>query len=221
MTTRGDGNAGSAGRSLHGLTQSASTNQNLDLIRDVYRYQILFENVVHRLQKYTNLYTGGKYFELKEQFTLEEYNQLILTNVNDNYYNTNVDELVDFSYNSATFGYYKSNMYSIMTGLNKAVAQYDQLNYTVNQFNEQEAVLTDKDKLVEYIRTQFSDKRMIDAFDISQPFTTELYLKPWFSLYLEVYGAPPSGVFDSEKMANVVETLIKRGDITMAQFVNG
>jgi hypothetical protein len=221
MTTRSDGNAAAAGRSLHGLTQSETKNQSLDLIRDIYRYQLLYHNVVESLQRFTNLYTAGKYAELKTEFTQEEYNRLVVTNLNDYYYNTNVDELVDFSYNQATFSYYKSNMYSIMTGLNKAVDQYDRLNFTVNEFKQQEAVLTDKDKLLEYIRTQFSDKRMIDAFDISQPFTTDVYLKPWFSFYLELYGAPPSGLFDAEKMANVVDILIKRGDITMGQFVSG
>jgi hypothetical protein len=108
-----------------------------------------------------------------------------------------------------------------MTGLEKAVVQYDQLNFTVNEFRQQEAVLTDKDKLIDYIRIQFLDKRTTDAFDISQPFTTDVYLKPWFSLYLQTYGAPPSGVFDAEKMANIVETLIKSGTITMSQFVSG
>lgn len=221
MTTRSDGNAGAVGRSLHGLTQSGSTNQSIDLIRDIYRYQLLYENVIYRLQKFTNLYTAGKYLDLKTEFTTEEYNQLVLTNLNDNYYNNTVDELIDFSYNSTTFSHYKSNMYSIMTGLNKAVAQYDQLNFTVNEFKQQEVVLTNKDKLIEYIQTQFIDKRTTDAFNISQPFTTDVYLKPWFSLYLQTYGAPPSGVFDAEKMANVVEILIKSGEITMSQFVSG
>jgi hypothetical protein len=221
MTTRSDGSAGAVGRSLHGLTQVGGSNQNIDLVRDIYRYQILYDNVIYRLQKYTNLYTSGKYLDLKNNFTKAEYNKLIMTNNNDTYYNNTVDELIDFSYNSTTFSNYKSNMYSIMTGLNKAVAQYDQLNFTLNEFKQQETVLTDKDKLIEYIKVQFLDKRTTDAFDISQPFTTDVYLKPWYSLYLQTYGAPPSGVFDAEKMATVVEILIKRGDITMSQFVSG
>jgi len=221
MTTRVSGEAGAQGRSLHGLTQMGSSNQNLDLVRDIYRYQILYENVIYRLQKFTKLYNGGKYSELKTEFTTEEYNQLVLTNLNDNYYNNNVDELVNFTYNSATFSYYKSNMYSIMTGLNKAVSQYDQLNFTVNEFKQQEEVLTNKDKLIEYIQTQFTDKRTTDAFNIAQPFTTDLYIKPWYNLYLTTYGAPPSGVFDAERMATVVEILIKNGTITMSQFVSG
>lgn len=221
MTTRSDGSAGAVGRSLHGLTQAGSSNQSLDLIRDVYRYQILYENVIYRLQRYTNLYTGGSYSDLKKFFTKAEYNKILLSNNNDNYYNNTVDELVDFSYNPLTFSHYKSNMYSIMTGLETAVKQYDQLNFTVNEFKQQEAVLTNKEKLIEYIKVQFLDKISTDAFDISQPFTTDVYLKPWFSLYLQTYGAPPSGVFDAEKMANIVEILIKNGDITMSQFVSG
>lgn len=222
MTTRTDGSASASGRSLHGITQaSVSGNQSIDLIREVYRYQILYENVVFRLQKYTNLYIGGNYADLKKFFTKTEYNLILATNNNDNYYNDTVNELIDFSYNPLTFSKYKSNMYSIMTGLETAVQQYDQLNFTVNEFKQQEAVLTNKDKLIEYIKVQFLDKRTTDAFDISQPFTTDVYLKPWYSVYLQTYGAPPSGVFDAEKMATVVELLIKSGEITMSQFVSG
>jgi len=219
MTTRTDGNAGARGRSLHGLTQTS--NSSIDLIRDVYRYQILYDNVISSLQKYTDLYTGRKYKELKTDFTKTEYNIIMLKNNNDYYYNDIVHELVDFSYNPITFSKYKSNMFSIMTGLETAVQQYDQLNYTVNEFKQQEAVLTNKDKLIEYIKVQFLDKRMTDAFDISQPFKTDVYLKPWYNVYLQTYGAPPSGVFDAEKMATVVESLIKSGEITMSQFVSG
>jgi hypothetical protein len=222
MTTRSDGSAGAAGRSLHGLTQaSAGGNQTIDLVRDVFRYQLLYENVIETLQRYTNLYSAGVYKKLKAEFTQTEYNTIIAQNPDDRYYNNTVDDLVDFSYNSTTFLKYKSNMFSVLTGLKTAVRQYDQLNFTVNEFNQQEVVLTNRDKLIEYIKIQFLDKRTTDAFDISQPFTTEVYLKPWFSLYLQMYGAPPSGIFDAEKMANVVEILIKRGDITMSQFVSG
>jgi hypothetical protein len=221
MTTRADGNAGAVGRSLHGLTQATGSNQNLEIVRDVYRYQILFDGVIERIRQYTNLYTSGKYLELKKKFTPAVYRKLLDTSNPDNYYNTTVDDLIDFSYNKTTFDGYKSNMYSIMTGLNKAVAQFDDLVSITNEYNQQEEVLNNKEKLIDYIRTQFSDKISTDAFYISQTYGTDVILKPWFSLYLQLYGAPPFGVFDTEKMANVVEILIKRGTITMAQFVNG
>lgn len=222
MTTRSDGNAGARGRSLHGLTQQeSSTNQNLELIRDVYRYQILYENLIQRLKEYTDLYTAGSYSKLKQTFTKTEYDNILLTNSSANYYNNNVDDLIDFSYNPVNFTNYRKNAYSVMDGLQKAVQQYDQLNFTVNEFNQQEAVLTNKEKLIEYIRTQFLDKVSTNAFDISQTFKTDVFLKPWFKNYLQTYGAPPSGIFESEKMANVVEALIRSGEITMAEFVSG
>jgi hypothetical protein len=222
MTTRSDGNAGARGRSLHGLTQQeSSTNQSLELIRDVYRYQILYENLIQRLKQYTDLYTRGQYSELKQYFTPTEYDKILLTNRNSNYYNTNVDDLIDFSYNPVNFTNYRKNAYSVMDGLQKAIQQYDQLNFTVNEFKQQEVVLTSKEKLIEYIKTQFLDKISTDAFDITQQFTTDVFLKPWFNLYLQTYGAPSTGIFEAERMATVVESLIKSGEITMAQFVSG
>ena len=221
MTSRVDGGAGAAGRSLHGLTQVGSTNQNLDLVRDVYRYQLLYDNVIRSLQAYTNLYTQSSYKELKEAFTQKKYNDLIGTNRKDNYYNTAVDELIDFSYNSFTFSQYRSNIYSIVTGLQNAIIQYDSLEACKAKSAEQSALLKDKDQLIQYIKTQFKDKYSTDAFYISETYSTDLFLKPWYSLYLQVHGAPPNGVFDAERMATIVEVLIKRGDITMEDFING
>lgn len=220
MTTRSEGSAGYVGRSLHGQTQSGS-GQNLDLIRDVYRYQILYENVVFQMKKYTNLYINGRYDELKNLFTPKAYNDILKGNVTDNYYNTDIDDLVNFTYDPATFSYYRSNMYSILTGLNTAIKRNDMCLAVESDLTEKNKLLNNKDLLVQYFKTQFIDRMTMDAFYLSQTYNTEVFLKPWYSLYLTLYGAPYDGVFDSEKMALVVEQLIGEGTITMQEFING
>jgi hypothetical protein len=220
MATRSEANAGYVGRSLHGQTQAAS-GQNLDLIRDIYRYQILYERVVYQMRKYTNLYTNGKYVELKEMFTESEYDSIISSNKTDNYYSIEIDELINFTYDSGTFGQYRSNMYSILTGLKMAMNQNEKLLTCETNLKEKNTLLNDKDLLLEYFKKQFRDRMSMDAFFISQSYNIDVVLKPWYSLYLTLYGAPYDGVFDAEKMGLVVEQLINEGTITMQEFIDG
>jgi hypothetical protein len=134
------------------------------------------------------------------------------------YYNTNVDELIDFTYDPQTFNNYKKSLYSMLTGFTLSVKQNDDLVATTAELNQKRELLTSKEKLIQYITQEFTDKISMDAFYITQEFNTTIELKPWYSLYLQIYGPPPDGVFDAEKMANVVEILVNQNAITLENF---
>jgi hypothetical protein len=59
----------------------------------------------------------------------------------------------------------------------------------------------------------------MDTFRISQTYNAQAVLKPWYMKYLELYGAPYDGVFNTEKMATVVELLIQQKVITLEDFI--
>jgi hypothetical protein len=205
--------------SLHGLIQTGQ-NGNLELVRDIVRYQLLYDNMLNRLRQYINLYTDGSYNELKTVFTTSSVNLILASNNDFVYYNSDVDNLVDFTYDSNTFNNYKRSMYSMMTGFTTAIKQNDDLVSTTLELNDKKDLLSSKDKLIEYITKEFLDKISIDAFSISQPFNTRAVLKPWYNLYLQLYGAPYDGIFNAEKMANVVEILVNKNIIEIDDFVN-
>ena len=218
MSSIFDGSSGYTSVSLHGQIQT-SQNANLEIVRDIVRYQLLYQNMLNRMREYLNLYTTGKYNELKETFTKTNLNQLLASNNDSVYYNTNVDELVDFTYDPNTFNNYKRSLYATLTGFTVSVKQYDDLVSMTKECNERKELLLSKEKLIEYIRREFTDKISMDAFYISQEFSTNIELKPWYSLYLELYGAPNDGNFDAEKMANVVEILVNQNVITVETFI--
>jgi len=172
------------------------------------------------MKQYLNLYTEGSYNELKQEFTLTKLNELLASNNDSVYYNTQVDELVDFTYDETTFLQYKRSMYSMLTGFSLSVKQNDELVSCNIELNEKKELLSSKDKLIEYITTEFLDKISMDSFNITQPFNTTIQLKPWYNLYLQLYGAPYDGVFNAEKMANVVEILVNDNVITIEQFIS-
>jgi hypothetical protein len=220
MSSFFDSTASSVSVSLHGQIQSGQ-NSNIEIIRDVLRYQLLYQNMLNRLRQYLNLYTDGSYNELKQVFTETKLRQLLTSNNRDVYYNTDVDNLVDFEYDPYTFDYYKSSMFSVLTGFNVAVKQHDDLVSTTAELNQKKDLLMSKEKLIEYITTEFSDKLTMDAFNITQRFSVNVQLKPWFNLYLQLYGAPYDGVFNAEKMANVVEILVNKNIIRIEDFIKG
>jgi hypothetical protein len=218
MSSIFDGTSGFTSVSLHGQIQSGQ-NANLDIVRDVVRYQLLYSNMLNRMRQYLNLYTSGSYNELKQVFTKTALNQMLTTNNDSFYYNTNVDELIDFTYDPNTFLNYKKSLFSMLTGFSLSVKQNDDLVAMTRDCNEKTALLMSKEKLIEYIRREFTDKISMDAFYISQEFNTNIELKPWYSLYLQMYGPPYDGLFDAEKMANVVEILVNQNVITIDTFM--
>lgn len=221
MATFFETSASAISVSLHGQTQLAQTSTNLEIIRDIVRYQILYKNMLNRMRQYINLYTDGSYNELKQVFTKASLNFMLLNNNDNVYYNTDVENLVDFTYDSTTFNNYKKSLYAMLTGFTMSIQQNDELVATTAELNEKKDLLSSKDKLLEYLTTQFNDTVSMEAFYITQSFSTTVELKPWFSLYLQTYGAPYDGVFDAEKMANVVEILVNKNVITKEEFMRG
>lgn len=205
--------------SLHGITQETS-NKNLEFVRDIARYQLLYDNMLSRMRQYLNLYTEGSYNELKQEFTLTKLNELLASNNDSVYYNAQVEDLANFTYDETTFLQYKRSMYSMLTGFSLSVKQYDEVVSCNTELNEKKELLSSKEKLIEYITTEFLDKISMDSFNITQPFNTTIQLKPWYNLYLQLYGAPYDGVFNAEKMANVVEILVNDNVITIEQFIS-
>jgi hypothetical protein len=108
----------------------------------------------------------------------------------------------------------------MLTGFSLSIKQSDDLISTTYELNQKKELLSSKEKLIEYITREFSDKISMDAFYITQQFSTNIELKPWYNLYLQMYGAPYDGVFNAEKMANVVETLINENVISIEEFMS-
>jgi hypothetical protein len=208
--------AGFYGRSLHGHVQTGS-NENLDMTRDVYRYQLLYVNVVALLDAYLNYFSTGDYTNLKKKLTLKTANALSMVIQNTAYYyNDTVDKLMDFNYNPSQFDNFRNNTFYVLNGIIQALSQFDQVDALKNQLKECEAVMATEQSILEYLDAHRQVSQL--AFSVNQTFNTEIVLKPWYERYLMTYGAPNDGIFDNLRMAEIVQTLINEGVITLEQF---
>lgn len=203
--------------SKSGSSQISNTDPNM--LKDLYRYQILYSSAIRQMKTYLDLYTDGSFNELTNVFTEKKSRTIAETNRDVYYYNGTIDNLIDFKYDPTVFKQYKKTIYSILTGFSLAVKQNKELIGTTTENEKNKKLLASKEDLIQYIQTQLNDTMMMNSFSVSQSYNVNATLKPWYMKYFEIYGPPNDGVFNVEKMANVVELLIRDNIITMEDFI--
>jgi hypothetical protein len=211
-----------ANRSLVGADNFNGINQ-LDAVKDFYRFQILNEKVLKLLNP---LILSYKNVDMINLIDLDaSYNNYLLTQIKEdsNYYNDKITYLRKFDYDSNLFNKYKQSFQAVLTGLKAAIAQQKtiiEITDDNKELLEYKNILTGSDtsKLIrEYIIKRNND---LPVFDVTEILDLDLDIKPWYSEYLIKYGAPSGGVFDTEKLSVIVADLINKGIITMDEFVS-
>ena len=66
-------------------------------------------------------------------------------------------------------------------------------------------ILFNTDKLKEYI--DGLKKKMSLFPEVKQTLIVPAKILPQYEIYIKIYGLPPSGIFDSEKLNNIIENL--------------
>jgi len=218
MTSFSSTSASAISKSLQGNLNNITSNTNLDLIRDIYRYQLLNSYVVNSLNSYINLFTKAKYLELKGAYTDAKRKNISLIVANDTFfYNTNVDNLDGFNYDSSTFNSFRASSKGVISGLEMAVKQFDQVKELQADVKYYENILSTEKNIIEYINQHKEVSQF--AFDATQVFNVKHVLKPWYEKYLAIHGAPNDGVFQNDLMADIVIDLIREGVITEEEFI--
>jgi len=225
MTTIVATSAGAYIKSIHGQTTSGvSTNQDqvFKYQLSLYKYQYLYDTVITQLNTYIRYFSIGNYTELKKNFTTKTYNSLLMSAKAKNFDTSDINNLVDFIYNPTKFELMRESTYRVIDGLEKTISLVNQ-NITnekdITELTKYKNILDDPKLLIEYIDSQRLNT--MPLFQSTEAFQVQYLLKPWFEAYLQTYGAPPNGVFESDKLAEIVLKLVSDGIITEDQFING
>ncbi len=209
---------GHINRGFNKIKESDTCIANLELSRDVYRYQILNSIIVNNFNYYINLFTRAKYDDLKKIYTDTKRKNLSLILGNDSYfYNTNIDNLVGYKYIPSTFNNYRTTSKALVSGLEMAIKQFDQVNQLQTDVKYYENILSTEKNIIEYLNQHKEVSQM--AFNNTQVFGVQHILKPWYEKYLAIYGPPNDGVFQNDLMADIVVDLIREGVITEQEFI--
>lgn len=219
MTSIISTSASSFVRSLHG-GDAAGSGVFTTYTQELYRYQLLYDNVIVQLNQYINYFASGNYSQLVSKYTKGRQNTLILKTNRENFYTTTVDELIGFEYDPTKFNSVRQSTYNVIDGLYQTVTVVQQnavLKQDISGLLVYKRILEDPVKLIEYIERE---KLNTLAFTATETFQTEIKLKPWFQQYLLIHGPPGDGVFKSDYLAQIVLDLIQGGIITEEQFIN-
>jgi hypothetical protein len=219
-------NAGSnaASISIHGVNTTGGTGILTEAVRDFYRFQLLYKNVLNQLSVYLGQFSKGNYDALIVSLNENQKNLLLAnTTSKTKYDNTNITNLQGFLYDSALFSSYKSFTVNILNGLVASIEYYkervavDTLNEELNEYKKILDSNSNEILILDYLNKK---KLELKPLDIEMQFPFYVELKPWYTEYLITYGPPPNGVFDEELMAGIVSNLIDGGVITLEEFIN-
>jgi len=219
MTSIVSTNAGAFVRSIQS-TNLGGGGVFLDYTRDLFRYQLLYDNVITQLNKYLVYFADGNFNKLTNEFTNSKYKNLLLKATSSNFYTDSINSLTNYNYNQYTFNNTRQSIYNVVDGLEQSISLVLQNNDLTNKNQNLQSyydILTNPVKLNEYIT---KEKLNVMPFQASESFNTQIILKPWYSEYLRIYGPPGNGVFQSDLLAQIVVNLIAEGKITEQEFLS-
>ena len=171
-------NAGSTASSisLHGVNTTGGTGILTEAVRDFYRFQLLYANVLKQLSIYLGQFSKGNYDALIKSLDENQKNLLLANTISKTKYNnTNVTNLQGFLYDSSLFTSYKSFTVNILNGLVASIEYYkervviDTLNEELNKYK----VILDSNSN-EFLILDYLNKKKLDLkpLDIEMDFTT-------------------------------------------------
>ena len=217
MTTFVDGNASTI-KNMHGETGAVSKN-NLDLINDYYRLQVLFNEILFQLKPPMLLYSTADF----ENFVVSMPNVLTFTqrinNDNTFYYDSETAFETNFEYDENLVSNYRTFTNNIIDVLTQGISEYykiknlEQENIELLSYKE---ILQDRTRLLEYIS---EIQKTSYLFSAEATYTNNLEIKLWYKVYLERYGPPGDGVFESEKLSAIIDELVASGEVTQDELI--
>lgn len=184
--------------SMFGKIEPVGTNKCLnteDLLKTLYN------NVGYSLNNLLHNYSIGNIVDVKNEL-VENYDKLSVTILNNS---------------KPEYLYYEIMrilLSKTLDGMNQSIRQYLELVETLSKLdtcNKYKTILDDPEKLKDYINELKNRKYLFDTEPITMIKTV---IKPQYSAYINLYGFPSSGIFESIKMGDILYKLENKLPIT-------
>lgn len=139
------------------------------------------------------LYADGNFTTLKTKLTNDKYAALSLT-------------LGKLRNSNLEYEMIRSSSLSFLQGLQRAALQHIELTNTKTSYNvvkQRADILDDMDRLKEFL-IELNSKANTSVFgEYSVTASVSAVISPQYLLYIEKYGFPPDGVFDTARLASI------------------
>jgi len=217
MTSFFNSNANALSRSVIGVSQNSGNSVNIESVKDYFRFQALYENALNQMRIDIGYFGQGDFATLNNTLTTQKYNQYLFDTNGDTYYNDTID-IANLVRDPNTFRNYINIMRNVLTGLREGQLlqqQNEELKIDLSN-NELTQGIIDEQIIYKFLLNRRGE---FVPFDESVLYTQTLDIKLWYSNYLQEWGPPPNGVFDTEKLATIVDKLIAEGVISWEEFL--
>ena len=215
---------GRSNGNVSGVTQighfnvTGSKRESRNIKYDFFRLKILYERVLFQLRPPMSLYNEGEF----EFFMSSMPNVLTLTRVLNNentFFMNDPKPLNDYKYEGGLVDKYLFITNRLVDTIKQAMTEYIKIRNLENENAELKTykeILQDKDKLVSYLEQQQNTGHLFSA---SATLQTQPQLKLWYQVYMERYGPPGDGVFNSELLSEIIEELVASGEVTEDELI--
>ena len=197
--------------------EGANEAELLDSKKQLYRFKQLHIKIWKDLQDNLKLFHDGSFNELKEKFSREVFNETSHKLNTDTAFNFSaIPSTTTFgkaSSYSAYFNEYVINTYKVLNGLNRSmILQHtiEQTEFRLDYYKKKAEILDDAEQLLQYL-SGMDHSVPIDVTVATAGFS--LGIKPQYERYIELHGAPESGLWDAEKLAPIIKELLDNGTL--------
>jgi len=182
------------------------------------RYEKLHKLVIKSLEEYLIMLKNAKFQELSDTLTQPIIHTIAMTLSGNQFSNTKLN-IKNYTFIS-NFEKYKETFYAILDGIQQAQnlkTTNNEQHATILDLQEQADILTDIDKLKEYINTHYTGQKAV-LFEIDTELNVGPVIYPHYLEYIKRHGLPENSVWESEKMAIIILELLNQGVITQADI---
>ena len=217
VVSRSNGNVSGVTQIGH-FNVTGSKRESRNIKYDYFRLKILYERVLFQLRPPMTLYNEGEF----EFFMSSMPNVLTLTRVLNNentFFMNDPKPLNDYEYEGGLVDKYLFITNRLVDTIKQAMTEYIKIRNLESENAELKSykeILEDKEKLVAYLEQQQNTGHLFSA---SATLQTRPQLKLWYQVYMERYGPPGDGVFNSELLSEIIEELIASGEVTEDELI--
>lgn len=178
---------------ITGLINNLDCSTNV-ILNDHYKELATYSTT---LQQLLDSYSQGDFYAVANTFTQEVYNQMAV-------------DINNLALNSETYPYYEELRLMIIAsleGLKQSTTQYANLINLETQLStcqEYQSILYDPVKLQDFLN---SLKKNVRVFPDVSVRAIRAEVKQEYLDYIKLYGYPPGGIFEMDKMAPILKQL--------------
>jgi len=204
MSGRVDGNKSINRQIGNSQIAESSSGQDNRIAKDYNKLQILYNQILYNLNSIMEYYGEGQFESFSNSDELSEI--LIYTRLL-NLDSTLEDETNSYEYNPQlieNFRYFSNRVIDTIKQSKSERVKVINLTKENEQLKTYKNILQNSTLLRNYLKT-VQDSNYI--FSTEATIQVDPYINPWYKEYINQYGSPGDGVFNSERLADIIDNI--------------